>query len=79
MELWRWKLYFDGAANSTENEVGAVLVSPRGQQIPVLVKLNFDCTNNITKYKACIVGQQVALEFSAYDLSVLGDSLLIIS
>ena len=49
MELWRWKLYFDGAANSTENGVEAVLVSPKGQQIPVSVKLNFDYTNNITK------------------------------
>ena len=79
MEPWRWKLYFDGVANSTRNGVGAVLVSPKGQQIPVSVKLNFDCTNNITKYEACIVGQQVALEFGTYDLSVFGDSLLIIS
>ena len=56
VEPWHWKLYFDGAANSTRNEVRAVLVSPKGQQIPVSVKLNFDCTNNITEYEACIVG-----------------------
>ena len=79
MEPWHWKLYFDGAANSTENGVEAVLVSPKGQQIPVSVKLNFDCTNNVTEYEACIVGLQVALKFDAYDLSVFGDSLLIIS
>ncbi|XP_075665449.1 uncharacterized protein LOC142635121 [Castanea sativa] len=54
-EPWRWKLYFDGAVNSTENGVGAVLISPKGQQIPILVKLNFDCPNNVTKYEACIV------------------------
>ena len=76
---WRWKLYFDGATNSARNGVGAVLVSPKGQQIPISVKLNFDCTNNVTEYEACIVGLQVALEFHAYDLSVFGDSLLIIS
>ena len=35
--------------------------------------------NNVTEYEACIVGLQVALEFGAYDLSVFGDSLLIIS
>ena len=79
VESWRWKLYFDEAANSSENGVGAVLVSPKGQQIPILVKLNFDCTNNVTEYEACIVNLQVALEFGAYDLSVFGDSLLIIS
>ncbi|XP_030958746.1 uncharacterized protein LOC115980652 [Quercus lobata] len=62
VELWCWKLYFDGVANSTGNGVEAVLVSPKGQQIPVLVKLNFGCTNNVTEYEACIVGLQVALE-----------------
>ena len=79
VELWCWKVYFDGAANSTENGVGAVLVSPKGQQIPVLVKLNFGFTNNVIEYEACIVGLQVALEFRAYDLSVFRDSLFIIS
>ena len=73
------KLYFDGAANSTGNGVRVVLVSPKGQQIPISVKLNFDCTNNVMEYEACIVGLQVALEFDAYDLSIFKDSLLIIS
>ena len=35
--------------------------------------------NNVTEHEACIVGLQVALEFGAYDLSIFGDSLLIIS
>ncbi|XP_023913988.1 uncharacterized protein LOC112025552 [Quercus suber] len=55
VEPWHWKLYFDEVANSIENRVGAILVSPKGQQIPVSVKLNFGCTNNVTEYKACIV------------------------
>ena len=79
MEPWHGKIYFDGAANSNENGVGAILVSPKGQQIPVSIKLNFGCTNNFTEYEVCIVGLQVALEFGIYDLSVFGDSLLIIS
>ena len=57
----------------------AVLVFPKGQQILVSVKLNFDCTNNVTEYEVCIVGLQVVLEFGAYELSIVGDSLLIIS
>ena len=79
VEPWRWELYFDEAANSIRNEVEAVLVSLKGQQIPVSVKLNFNYTNNFTKYKVWIVGLQVAFEFDAYNLSVFGDSLLIIS
>ena len=57
----------------------AVLVSSKGQQIPISVKLNFSCTNNVTEYEVCIVGLEVALEFDEYNLSVFGDSLLIIS
>ena len=44
-----------------EKGVGAVLVSPKGQQILVLVKLNFICMNNVTEYEACMVGLQVTL------------------
>ena len=56
VESWHWKLYFDGATHSTEKGVGVVLVSPKGQEILALVKLNFDCTNNVIEYEACIVG-----------------------
>ena len=79
VEPWRWELYFDEAANSIRNGVGAVLVSPKGQQILVSIKLNFNCTNNFTKYEVCIVGLQVSFKFDAYNLSIFGDSLLIIS
>jgi ribonuclease HI len=75
----RWKLYFDRAANSVGSGIGAVLVSPKGQQTPIAVKLGCDCTNNMTEYEACIVGLQAALEFGAYELEVFGDSLLIVS
>ena len=30
VELWSWKLYFDGAANSIRNGVGAILVYQKG-------------------------------------------------
>ena len=75
----RWKLYFDGAANAVESGIGTVLVSPKGHQTPIAVKLGFDCTNNMIEYEACIVGLQVALEFSAHELEVFRDSLLIVS
>uniref|UniRef100_A0A2N9H3P4 Reverse transcriptase domain-containing protein n=1 Tax=Fagus sylvatica TaxID=28930 RepID=A0A2N9H3P4_FAGSY len=67
----RWKLYFDGAANAVGSGIGAVLVSPKGQQTPIAVKLGFDCTNNMTEYEACIVGLQAALEFDAEEANRL--------
>ncbi|XP_075649835.1 uncharacterized protein LOC142620334 [Castanea sativa] len=78
VEPWRSKLYFDGATNSTGNGVGVVSF-PQGLENPCFSQANFDCTNNVTKYEACIVSLQVALEFGAYNLSIFGDSLLIIS
>uniref|UniRef100_A0A2N9HZ22 Uncharacterized protein n=1 Tax=Fagus sylvatica TaxID=28930 RepID=A0A2N9HZ22_FAGSY len=69
----------DEGPNAVGSGIGAVLVSPKGQQTPIAVKLGFDCTNNMTEYEACIVGLQAALEFGAYELEVFGDSLLIVS
>jgi ribonuclease HI len=70
---------FDGAANATGSRIGAILISPKGKQTPIVVKLGFDCTNNIVEYEACIVGLQAALEFGAHELDVFGDSLQIVS
>ncbi len=75
----RWKLYFDGAANAIGSGINVVLVSPKRQQTPIAVKLGSDCINNKIEYEACIVGLQVALEFSTHELEVFGDSLLIVS
>ena len=78
VEPWWWKIYFDGAANSVGNGVGVVLVSPKGQQIPVLVKLNFGCAKYCHRiwsmHSRPANGPRVA-----YDLSIFRDSLLIIS
>uniref|UniRef100_A0A2N9GKS6 Reverse transcriptase domain-containing protein n=1 Tax=Fagus sylvatica TaxID=28930 RepID=A0A2N9GKS6_FAGSY len=46
----------DEDRNAVGSGIGAVLVSPKGQQTPIAVKLGFDCTNNMTEYEACIVG-----------------------
>ncbi|XP_077222145.1 uncharacterized protein LOC143855988 [Tasmannia lanceolata] len=69
-----WTLYFDGAANKTGQGVGALLVSPRNEQLPLAVKLQFDCTNIMAEYGACIVGLDAALALGIEDLDVYGDS-----
>jgi ribonuclease HI len=40
--------------------------------------LQFEYTNNTTKYKACIINLKVALELDVEKLDVYGDSMLII-
>ena len=35
-----------------------LLIIPEGSHIPLAVKLNFEATNNMAEYKACIVGME---------------------
>ena len=58
--------------------VGAVLISPEGNHCSFKAKLNFDCTNNVTEYEACVLGLQAAIEKKIKELTVYGDSALVI-
>ncbi|XP_052489782.1 uncharacterized protein LOC128042477 [Gossypium raimondii] len=73
-----WKLSFDGASNAMGNEIGTVLVSPSGDYYPIASKLDFDCTNNMVEYEACIMGIRAAIERKIKVLKVYGDSALVI-
>ncbi|KAK5811844.1 hypothetical protein PVK06_027217 [Gossypium arboreum] len=73
-----WKLNFDGASNPVGNGIGAVLVSLNGDYYPFTCKLDFDCTNNMAEYEACIMGLQAAIERGIKTLKVYGDSALVI-
>ncbi|KAK5811187.1 hypothetical protein PVK06_026509 [Gossypium arboreum] len=73
-----WKLNFDGASNAVRNGIGAVLVSPNGDHYPFTCKLDFNCTNNMAKYEACIMGIRAAKEQKIRTLEVYGDSALVI-
>ncbi|KAL3719096.1 hypothetical protein ACJRO7_004099 [Eucalyptus globulus] len=74
----KWIMYFDGAINLSGYGTRAVLISPEGQHYPVATKLVFPCTNNISEYKACIIGLQLAIDMKVRKLQVYGDSALII-
>ncbi|XP_048129401.1 uncharacterized protein LOC125313641 [Rhodamnia argentea] len=74
----KWSMYFDGAVNLSGSGTGAVLISPDGQHYPRAAKLLFPCTNNITKYEACILGLLASVEMEIRRLQVYGDFALII-
>ncbi|KAK5775914.1 hypothetical protein PVK06_043870 [Gossypium arboreum] len=73
-----WKLNFDGVSNAVGNGIGAVLISPNGDHYPFTCKLDFDCTNNMAEYEACIMGIRAAVERKIKVLEVYGDSALVI-
>ncbi|KAG8488615.1 hypothetical protein CXB51_016573 [Gossypium anomalum] len=73
-----WKLNFDGASNAVGNGIGAVLVSPNGDHYPFTSKLDFDYTNNMAEYDACVMGIRAAIERKIKVMEVYGDSALVI-
>jgi len=73
-----WTLFFDGASNALGHGIGAVLISPTRQYIPMTTRLCFDCTNNTAEYEACVMGIRAAIEFGAKCLEVYGDSALVV-
>ncbi|XP_012442236.2 uncharacterized protein LOC105767277 [Gossypium raimondii] len=73
-----WRLNFDGASNALVYGLGAILVSPNGDYHPFASKLDFNCTNNMTEYEACIMGIRAAIERKIKTLEVYGDSILVI-
>ncbi|KAE8708450.1 high mobility group B protein 6-like [Hibiscus syriacus] len=73
-----WKLNFDGASNAMVHGIGAILVSPEGEHYSFTSRLNFDCTNNMAEYEACVLGLRAAVERKVKMLKVYGDSALVI-
>ncbi|XP_022751308.1 uncharacterized protein LOC111300005, partial [Durio zibethinus] len=73
-----WRMYFDGAANALGHGIGAILISPDGHYYPITARLNFNCTNNVAEYEACVMGLQAAIEKKIKVLNVFGDSALVI-
>ncbi|XP_017613957.1 uncharacterized protein LOC108459105 [Gossypium arboreum] len=73
-----WKLNFDGASNAVGNGVGVVLISPNGDHYLFTCKLDFNCTNNMIEYEACIMRIRAAIDHKIKVLEVYGDSVLVI-
>ena len=72
-------MFFDGALNALGNGIGAVIISPEGCHTPFTSRLGFNCTNNIAKYEACMMGLRAAIDLRIKFLSVFRDSALVIS
>ena len=72
------ELYFDGASNALGHGIGTVLISPKGEYYPFTARLNFDSTNNVAKYEACIMGLETCMAKKVKNLKVYRDSALVI-
>ena len=79
VELGARKMYFDGAVNQYGNGIGVLLITLEGSHIPFAIKLNFEATNNMAKYEACIIGMEALQELGVKEAEVLGDLTLVIA
>ncbi|GAU46436.1 hypothetical protein TSUD_91540 [Trifolium subterraneum] len=75
----QWGLIFDGAVNLYGSGIGAIIVTPKGAHIPFTARLQFECTNNIAEYEACIMGIEDAIDLRIKNIDIYGDSALVIN
>ena len=55
------------------------MITPEGSHIPLVVKLNFEATNNMVECEVCIVEMKALLELGVKEVEVFGDSTLVIA
>ena len=62
--------------------IGILLISPKGDHIPISVRLKFSyhhqLTNNIVEYEAYIIGLETAFDLGVRKLEIHGGSNLLI-
>ncbi|GAU51514.1 hypothetical protein TSUD_413830, partial [Trifolium subterraneum] len=75
----QWGLIFDGAVNLYGSGIGEIIVTPKGAHIPFTARLQFECTNNIAEYEACIMGSEEAIDLRIKNIDIYGDSALVIN
>jgi len=74
-----WNLRFDGASFNEWNNVWIVLYSPHGKMHQYVVRIEFDCTNNVPKFEALLVGIKQTLRLGFKYLTTFGDLELIVN
>lgn len=72
-----WVIDFDGSFSSTILGARVFFISPKGKKIPFSFKLQFDNTNNTTKYESFLLGIKVACKKGIKILHAQGDAELL--
>lgn len=73
-----WELFFDGSRYNEGEGAGCILISPEGDKTMLTCRLEFDYTNNTTKYEALVQGLYKAIRLDVKYLQVFGDSEIMI-
>ena len=71
-------MYFDGSSSKEGVGAGVVLISPSGEAVRLMYKLEFITTNNTTEYEALLLGLRATKDLGIQQISVYGDSELVV-
>jgi ribonuclease HI len=74
-----WKMYFDGSLNINGAKAGVYFISPCGDRLSCVIRINFKASNNTAEYEAALHGLRIAVELGIKWLMVFGDSALVIN
>ncbi|KAL0349639.1 UNVERIFIED_CONTAM: Transposon Tf2-12 polyprotein [Sesamum radiatum] len=74
-----WKMYFDGALHKEGADAGVVFVTSEGEVLSYSFTLTQNCSNNVAKYQALILGLEIAVDAKQLPLKVYGDSQLVVN
>jgi ribonuclease HI len=55
-------MYFDGSLMKTGTGAGLLFISPLGVHMRYIIRLHFPASNNVTEYKALVMGLRIAVE-----------------
>ncbi|KAH9296546.1 hypothetical protein KI387_040134, partial [Taxus chinensis] len=58
---------------------GVILFPLDGEPMPLSFKIDFECTNNIAKYEALVLGLQTTYALDIKSIHIFGDSQLVIN
>ena len=72
-------MHFDGSCSSEGSGAGITLVSPTGKIHNLSYRLEFACSNNVTDFKALLLGIENAYNIGCGHLSIFGDSELVVN
>ena len=73
-----WKMYFDGSSSKEGAGAGILLISPSGESVILMYKLEFVTTNNTAEYEALLLGLRAPKDMGIQQIFVYGDSELVV-
>ncbi|XP_043705449.1 uncharacterized protein LOC122655311 [Telopea speciosissima] len=74
-----WTLFMDGSPNANRCGASLILTRPGGFLVPYALRFEFQTTNNGAKYKALIVGLNLAKSLVVRSITVHCDSQLVVN